>query len=222
MTGDPQEMVASSAIPETVLAAEGDGELAEYVGSPQPGEAAPIDRAGPESVVDGDGYDGRQSGNGTGGDGAAVRPPERIRARRAAIQVLYEVDCTEHSSTIALKNRQEEEEFSDETLAFLSWLVHGVLMYRVELDLLIGRYAPEWPVDKLAIVDRNVLRLSIFELTSPDADAPPKVVINEAVELAKTFGSDNSPRFVNGVLGTALREIRLPAAYVAGPSPVKR
>ena len=100
--------------------------------------------------------------------------PKRIRARRTAVQVLYEVDCTDHSSTIALRYRQEEEEFSNETLAFLSWLVHGVLMYRAELDLLIGRYAPEWPVDKLAIVDRNVLRLSIFELTSPDADAPPQ------------------------------------------------
>ena len=222
MTGDPQEMVASSAIPESVLAAEGDGELVEYGGSQQRGEAASIDRAGPDSVVDGDGHDGRLNGSATGGEGAAAKPAERIRARRTAVQVLYEVDCTDHSSTIALKYRQEEEEFSNETLAFLSWLVHGVLMYRVELDLLIGRYAPEWPVDKLAIVDRNVLRLSIFELTSPDADAPPKVVINEAVELAKTFGSDNSPRFVNGVLGTALREITLPAAHEAGASQVKR
>ncbi len=222
MTGDPLEMVASSAIPETVLAAEGDGELTENGGAPQPGEAAPIDRAGRESVVDGDGRDGRLKGNGSGGEGAGARPAERIRARRTAVQVLYEIDCTEHSFTIALKYRQEEEEYSNETLAFLSWLVHGVLMYRVELDMLIGRYAPEWPVDKLAIVDRNVLRLSIFELTSPDADAPPKVVINEAVELAKTFGSDSSPRFVNGVLGTALREITLPAGYAAGPSQVKR
>lgn len=215
-------MVASSAIPETVLAAEGDGELTEYRGSLQPGEDAPIDRAGPESVDERDERDGRRNGNGTGGEDAPARPAERIRARRTAVQVLYEIDCTEHSPAIALKYRQDEEEFSDETLAFLSWLVRGVLMYRAELDQLIGRYAPEWPVDKLAIVDRNVLRLSIFELTSPDADAPPKVVINEAVELAKTFGSDNSPRFVNGVLGTALREITLPAGYEAGPSQVKR
>lgn len=222
MTGDPQEMVASSALPETVLAAEGDSEPGKYGGSPQPGEAAPIERAGPDSAVDGDRGVGRQNGNGTGGEGAAARPAERIRARRTAVQVLYEIDCTDHSSTIALKYRQEEEEFSNETLAFLSWLVHGVLMYQTELDQLIGRYAPEWPVEKLAIVDRNVLRLSIFELASPDADAPPKVVINEAVELAKTFGSDNSPRFVNGVLGTALREITLPAGYAAGPSQVKR
>ena len=148
-----------------------------------------------------------------GNDTVAARPAERRRARRTALQVLYEVDCTDHRPGIALDYRQAEEQFAAETLAFLYWLVSGVIRYRGDLDTLIGRYAPEWPVGKLAIVDRNVLRLSIFELSSPDADAPPKVVINEAVELAKTFGSDSSPRFVNGVLGTALREISLPSKY---------
>ncbi len=141
------------------------------------------------------------------------RPAERRRARRTALQVLYEVDCTDHRPGVTLDYRQAEEKYAVETLAFLYWLVSGVIRYRADLDALIGRYAPDWPVGKLAIVDRNVLRLSIFELSSPDADAPPKVVINEAVELAKTFGSDSSPRFVNGVLGTALREISLPPEY---------
>lgn len=150
-----------------------------------------------------------------GGSGEKVvgRPAERRRARRTALQVLYEVDCTGHRPGIALDYRQAEEKYAAETLAFLYWLVSGVIRYRADLDALIGRYAPEWPVGKLAIVDRNVLRLSIFELSSPDADAPPKVVINEAVELAKTFGSDSSPRFINGVLGTALREISLPPEH---------
>ncbi len=147
------------------------------------------------------------------GESVVGRPAERRRARRTALQVLYEVDCTGHRPGIALEYRQAEEKYGAETLAFLYWLVSGVIRYRADLDALIGRYAPEWPVGKLAIVDRNVLRLSIFELSSPDADAPPKVVINEAVELAKTFGSDSSPRFVNGVLGTALREISLPPKY---------
>ncbi len=153
--------------------------------------------------------------DGWNGSGESVvgRPAERRRARRTALQVLYEVDCTGHRPGIALDYRQAEEKYAAETLAFLYWLVSGVIRYRADLDALIGRYAPEWPVGKLAIVDRNVLRLSIFELSSPDADAPPKVVINEAVELAKTFGSDSSPRFVNGVLGTALREISLPPKY---------
>lgn len=147
------------------------------------------------------------------GEEVVGRPAERRRARRTALQVLYEVDCTDHRPGIALNYRQAEEKYAKETLAFLYWLVSGVIRYKADLDALIGRYAPEWPVGKLAIVDRNVLRLSIFELSSPDADAPPKVVINEAVELAKTFGSDSSPRFVNGVLGTALREISLPPEY---------
>ena len=142
-----------------------------------------------------------------------ARPAERRRARRAALQILYEVDCTNHRPGVALDYRQQDEQFGTETLAFLYWLISGVIRYRDDLDSLIGRYAPEWPVEKLAIVDRNVLRLSIFELSSPDADAPPKVVINEAVELAKNFGSDNSARFINGVLGTTLREITLPTAY---------
>ena len=148
-----------------------------------------------------------------GGEKVIGRPAERRRARRTALQVLYEVDCTDHRPGITLDYRQAEENYAAETLAFLYWLVSGVIRYRADLDALIGRYAPEWPVGKLAIVDRNVLRLSIFELSSPDADAPPKVVINEAVELAKTFGSDSSPRFINGVLGTALREISLPPEY---------
>ncbi len=162
------------------------------------------------------GADGAAAGRAdqcSGGAGVVARPAERRRARRAALQVLYEVDCTGHRPGIALDYRQQDEQFGAETLAFLYWLISGVVRYRGDLDSLIGRYAPEWPVEKLAIVDRNVLRLSIFELSSPDADAPPKVVINEAVELAKTFGSDNSARFINGVLGTALREISLPTAH---------
>ncbi len=92
-------------------------------------------------------------------------------------------------------------------MRFLRWLIAGVLANQADLDALIARYAPEWPVDKLAVIDRNILRLALFEMVSPDSDAPPKVVINEAVELAKTFGSDSSSRFVNGVLGTAMQEI---------------
>ena len=176
--------------------------------APRPSSGAPRATAGAGEV------DAEVSDQwGGSGDKVVGRPAERRRARRTALQVLYEVDCTDHRPGIALDYRQAEEKYAAETLAFLYWLVSGVIRYRADLDALIGRYAPEWPVGKLAIVDRNVLRLSIFELSSPDADAPPKVVINEAVELAKTFGSDSSPRFINGVLGTALREISLPPEY---------
>ena len=99
-------------------------------------------------------------------------------------------------------------EIGDETVQYLRLLVSGVVLHRTALDAIITAYAPEWPVDQLAIVDRNVLRLALFEIGSKDADTPPKVVINEAVELAKRFGGDTSPRFVNGVLGSALAAVQ--------------
>ncbi len=80
-------------------------------------------------------------------------------------------------------------------------LVTGVLEHRERLDALIRRYAPEWPLDQIAILDRNILRIAIFELIVDDT-VPVKVAINEAVELAKTFGAESTPRFINGVLGT--------------------
>lgn len=89
----------------------------------------------------------------------------------------------------------------DEGQAFAHLLVQGVLENQARLDQLIGMYASEWPIEQMSIVDRNVLRISMFEFLI-DGRTPPKVAINEAVELAKLFGSDSSPRFVNGVLGT--------------------
>lgn len=132
---------------------------------------------------------------------------ERHKARQAALQVLYEIDTTNHKPGRVLDARQSDTRLNDEGLQFLRWLISGVLENRDDLDQLIGRYAPEWPIDQIAVIDRNILRVSLFELVSPDSDAPYKVVINEAVELAKIFGSDSSPRFINGVLGTALSEI---------------
>lgn len=87
---------------------------------------------------------------------------------------------------------------------FLLWMVAGVMTHRAAINGLIHNHAPEWPVDQLAIVDRNILRLALYELGAAQSETPPKVVIDEAVELAKIFGSDSSPRFVNGVLGAAL------------------
>jgi len=97
---------------------------------------------------------------------------------------------------------------SESGSSFLFWLVAGVMTYRLRLNELIHQHAPEWPVDQLAIVDRNILRLALFELGAANSQTPPKVVIDEAVELAKIFGSDSSPRFINGVLGAALADAR--------------
>lgn len=135
------------------------------------------------------------------------RIAQRRKARAAALQALYEIDATSHRPGFVLNARQADVQLEPEGLSFLRWLLTGVLANQSDLDALIARYAPEWPVDKLAAIDRNILRLALFELVSPESDAPAKVVINEAVELAKTFGSDSSSRFINGVLGTALQEM---------------
>lgn len=129
----------------------------------------------------------------------------RRQAREAALQALYEIDCTGHTSAQAFQNRMEEAELPPDGLEFALSLVDGVLAHRSELDLVIAKHAPEWPVDQLAVVDRNVLRIALFELLYLQ-DVPLKVAVNEAVELGKTFGSDTAPRFVNGVLGAFLQE----------------
>lgn len=132
---------------------------------------------------------------------------ERRQARRLALQALFEIDSVDHAPGMVIDNRLEAVKPGQTGAAFFRWLVVGVVRNRKRLDALITKYAPEWPVAQLAIIDRNILRLSLFEIGSQEADAPVKVIINEAVELAKLFGSDSSPRFVNGVLGAALEEV---------------
>lgn len=89
---------------------------------------------------------------------------------------------------------------------FSSLLIQGVLEHQNAMDVLIARYAPEWPLEQMAIVDRNILRIAIFEFLMSD-QTPVKVAINEAVELAKVYGADSSPRFINGVLGTLAEQV---------------
>ncbi len=128
---------------------------------------------------------------------------QRRLARELALQALFEIDSVHHPVDTVLEHRLEDEKLNKEGEAFARQLVSGALEQRDELDALIARYAPEWPVDQLAIVDRNVLRLALYELLNL-GDVPIKVAINEAVELAKTFGGESAPRFVNGVLGAFL------------------
>jgi len=125
----------------------------------------------------------------------------RRRARAIALQGLYELDFTRHSTEYALGCRLKDDPLPESATSFAFHLVEGVLDHTQELDQVMADLAPEWPVDQIAVVDRNILRIAIYELLF-DSDTPPKVAINEAVELAKTFGSDSSPRFVNGVLGS--------------------
>jgi transcription antitermination protein NusB len=125
----------------------------------------------------------------------------RHKARVAALQALFEVDCTGHHPTVVIERRLEDSTLPEPGAEFARELVRGVSEQRQELDRYIGRYAPEWPVEQIAIIDRNILRIAIYEILF-GADTPTKVAINEAVELAKEYGSDSSGRFVNGVLGS--------------------
>jgi N utilization substance protein B len=127
----------------------------------------------------------------------------RRQARICALQALYELDTSVHTAADAIAHRLEDTPLPPEGEAFLRQLVSGVVVNRDRLDALIHQYAPAWPVSQIAVIDRNVLRLALLEL-STIPDTPPKVAINEAVDLAKLFGSDSSSRFVNGVLGTAM------------------
>ena len=106
----------------------------------------------------------------------------------------------------ALEWLDEEEELSDVTIEFAQELLRGVSKMHEGLDYVITRYAPAWPVNQLSVIDRNILRLSLFELIYTPR-TPKKTAINEAVELAKIFGSESSARFVNGVLGSAMSGI---------------
>ena len=125
----------------------------------------------------------------------------RHQARIAALQALFEIDCAHHNPAAVIERRLHDTPLPEAGAHFARDLVQGVSKEREQLDLLIGRYAPEWPVDQIAIIDRNILRMAIYEILMRN-DTPVKVAINEAVELAKEFGSDSSGRFVNGVLGS--------------------
>jgi N utilization substance protein B len=131
----------------------------------------------------------------------------RTRARALALQVLYEVDMVSHQPGAVFQQRlediQEDEKahLDDELVEFARQIVSGVSAMAERLDHAIERYAPEWPFDQIAAIDRNILRVAAWEF-AVSRKTPLKVAINEAVELAKEYGSDSAPRFVNGVLGS--------------------
>ena len=124
----------------------------------------------------------------------------RTRARSLALQVLYEVDIANHPPADIYRLRLQENPLPDDVADFARQIIFGVLPLTVILDEIIAQYAPEWPLDQIAAIDRNILRMALWEFAVYQ-DTPIKVAINEAVELAKQFGSDSAPRFINGVLG---------------------
>ncbi|OGN09827.1 MAG: transcription antitermination factor NusB [Candidatus Yanofskybacteria bacterium RIFCSPHIGHO2_02_FULL_41_11] len=150
----------------------------------------------------------------------------RHLSRSVAMQSLYEWDFRGRNNNelpgILKRNIDEFASGLDDT-SFIQQLVDGVLKHIDQLNKIIEKAAPQWPLDQIAIVDRNVLRLGLYELLFGNREeVPPKVAINEAIELAKSFGGDSSGKFVNGVLGTVYREIGEPGKDDAPPAKEKR
>ncbi len=145
----------------------------------------------------------------------------RTRARSVALQALYEIDIAGHAPGSVWGERVAEEDLSETLAEFTRQIVFGVYPLMVILDEFIAKHAPEWPLDQVAIIDRNILRIALWEI-AVYGKTPIKVAINEAVELSKVYGSDSTPRFVNGVLGSLvgqLPEIQLSLKRLAKKTP---
>ena len=141
----------------------------------------------------------RRSGGRSGGP--------RRRAREIALQALFQWEAAGNPLETGLEWAATEYDPGEEVLAFAAELAQGVTRHRLDIDGLIARYARDWDLDRLARVDRNILRLGIYELLyAGRPDVPPPVAINEAVELAKRYSSEDAARFVNGILGQLARD----------------
>jgi N utilization substance protein B len=125
----------------------------------------------------------------------------RTRARAVALQALYEIDIAGHPPLLVISDRLSDNDLDEKMEEFFSQITLGVWPIVNELDAFIAEHAQEWPLDQVATIDRNILRIALWEFAVSE-NIPIKVAINEAVELAKAFGSDSSPRFINGVLGS--------------------
>lgn len=142
----------------------------------------------------------------------------RHLARTLAMQTLFEWDFRNQDikevPTILDHNKKEfAPDFDDH--GFSDRMVNGVIKHQQDIDALITKYAPQWPLAQITVVDRNILRIGIFELKFSKGEVPPKVAINEAIELAKSFGGESSGKFVNGVLGSIFKQME-----VAGDAPI--
>ncbi|KKU43585.1 MAG: N utilization substance protein B-like protein [Berkelbacteria bacterium GW2011_GWA2_46_7] len=129
----------------------------------------------------------------------------RHLSRTIAMQSLYEWNFHPDSDVLEITHRVMKPVEKDVDIEYLDRVIKGTAKYVDEIDGLIARAAPEWPLDQISVIDKSILRLAGYELLK-DRDIPPKVAINEAVEIAKTFGGENSSKFINGVLGTLYRQ----------------
>jgi transcription antitermination protein NusB len=137
-----------------------------------------------------------------------ITPRARRRARVLAMQCLYEADVSAHTPADVLQRLSEEIHADDTVHEYARELVAGIVRHRSKIDEQIMHHAPAWPISQMPAIDRNLLRIGIYELAYNSSTIPVGVAISEAVELAKRYGSDSSSRFVNGVLGRVAAEPR--------------
>ena len=145
----------------------------------------------------------------------------RRKARTVALQSLFASDIRDNRTEPSFEWLDEEEKVAQQALEFATTLLRGVFDARPDLDSLIGRYAPAWPVSQLSLIDRNILRIALYELLH-NPGTPRKTAVNEAVELAKVFGSESSARFINGVLGSVMAGLESGEVTTTGPVPEGR
>ncbi|SMB94868.1 NusB antitermination factor [Desulfonispora thiosulfatigenes DSM 11270] len=125
---------------------------------------------------------------------------KRRVAREKSLQALYQVDVTKENIQEVITQRLEDETIDEKAKEFIVNIIEGTVAHTEEIDKIIKNYAVDWTIERMSIVDRNILRIAIYEMNYSKM-TPIKVILNEAIELAKIFGSDKSPKFINGVLG---------------------
>lgn len=143
----------------------------------------------------------------------------RTEARALALKVLYEFDLSGHPAGEILTNRLQEDPMDEGLVDFTRQIMNGVIPVSLKLDQLIAENAPEWPLDQISSIDKNIIRIALWEFAISKI-TPIKVAINEAVELAKVYGSDSSPRFVNGVLGSLSTQAEKIASLLASENTI--
>jgi N utilization substance protein B len=127
----------------------------------------------------------------------------RRKARIAALQALYEIDCSGHNTEEVLERTIKGSDLPEQSANYSRGLVNGIVLKKQAIDDIIRRFAPLFPLEQIAIIDRNILRLAIYEIQF-DNQVPVKAAVNEAIELSKGFAGDSSPKFINGVLGSVI------------------
>ena len=130
----------------------------------------------------------------------------RRKSRTQALQALYEIDCSTHQIKDVESNLFKKKALDPQVIKFASHIVNGVSEKKSEIDKLIKQFAPVFPIEQIASIDKNILRIAIFEILF-DNKTPVKVAVNEAIELGKSYGSEASPKFVNGVLGSVISNL---------------